>query len=232
MISYNAIVSEITMFKFKSPNGESVDVVSGRFLERYFNKVECDSKIKTVYKRNGLYKEGIDYFVNYDINCYDKFNFFSIKRNDLYDVVFTKSGANKYINKLRNKELFEPRIKRINNAFETVAKMKNSPIEIFDIITEAGFGIDFVVDLIKYFLNDFSEVDLYEIINGNFEVKTKVKYKKIKGTSVPQITLYIEKAALEYVLMNLYEQNMLTKSQVLFLIRKIVSKQIAMKSCA
>lgn len=232
MISYNAIISEIPMFKFKNSNGESVDVVSGRFVERYFNKVEGDSKIKTVYKRNGLYKEGIDYFVNYNINCYDKFNFFSIKRNDLYDVVFTKSGVSKYMNKLRDKWLFESRIERMNNAFETVSKMKNSPIEIFDIITEAGFGIDFVVDLIKYFLNDFSEVDLYEIINGNFEVKTKINHKKIKGTSVPQITLYIEKAAVEYILMDLYEQNMLTKSQVLFLIRKIVSKQIVIESCA
>lgn len=181
MISYNAIVSEIPMFKFKNSNGESVDVVSGRFVERYFNKVEGDSKIKTVYKRNGLYKEGIDYFVNYDINCYDKFNFFSIKRNDLYDVVFTKSGVNKYMNKLRDKELFESRIERIN---------------------------------------------------GNFEVKTKIKHKKIKGTSVPQITLYIEKAAVEYILMDLYEQSMLTKSQTLFLIRKIVSKQISVESCA
>ncbi len=232
MISYNAIVSEIPMFKFKNSNGESVDVVSGRFVERYFNKVEGDSKIKTVYKRNGLYKEGIDYFVNYDINCYDKFNFFSIKRNDLYDVVFTKSGVNKYMNKLRDKELFESRIERINDAFKTVAKIKNSPIEIFDIITETGFGIDFVVDLIKYFLNDFSDVNLYEIINGNFEVKTKIKHKKIKGTSVPQITLYIEKAAVEYILMDLYEQSMLTKSQTLFLIRKIVSKQISVESCA
>lgn len=100
MVNYNKTVNGIPMFKAKIENGSYVDVVSGRFLEKYFDRVSGDTKCKTTLSSD-FYKMDDDYVINPDVSDYKKLNLFTRPRNNSYDIMFTKSGVEKYINNLQ-----------------------------------------------------------------------------------------------------------------------------------
>lgn len=232
MINYNKTINDIPMFKGKNSNGEFVDVVSGIFLAKYLGKISADVKIKTMPEDKNFYKINDDYLINFELDKYKELGLYKRPNDGSYDVMLTKDGANKYMDSLKNKKELELKIKNVNRAFDNIYKYRNGSVKLFELIRKGKFSIEFVVDLINLVITEFDKYDLYEIIDGRFKVKADIVDRKIKGTSVPEMISYIDNDALEYTLMELFKEEMITKNELLFLMRKIIAKQVSMESCA
>ena len=215
-------------------------VISGLFLDKLFIQ-EGLSKRLVKYK---TFIEGEDYFLRDDLfeenkDFYSSFiaNYQSLK----YDVFFTETGVEKYFEKVKwnrfDNELMD-RAKIVENFFNNTVSEDNveekidceNSIESFDLIREDKFGVKFTTELISNVIK-FNEDNLCEVINGKYEIEADIKRSFINGTSVPFLETYIDKDAFRYTLMYLYNEALINKEQLLFLMTKVIAKQVNMESC-
>lgn len=206
-------------------NGKMISVVPDYFVEKYLDLKKGDIAIKMSRPK---YKEFEDYL---KIKEFGK----SFKSKDPKKeyIGLTIYGLNSYFTGLRDFNKTEERcakMKDIRKALKPYNPFNNWTLSIYDIIKDDNFEIDYIVDL----LNNVTEITKEEVLSmiDKNRIKTDMCMVSMDGKAVAVRIMYVSKDTLKNIFIQLINEEIIDKEELMYVIRKIVSIQSAVEDCA
>lgn len=206
-------------------NRKEILVVPDYFVEEYLGLKKGDVAIKMSRPK---YKEYEDYLI---VQEYERLNY---EKPSKEYIGLTLSGFNSYFTGLRAHNKTETRRLRadeIRKALRIRNPFNSWSLNIYDIIKDDNFEIDYIVDLLSDVI-DISEQEILEIIDGKYKVKAEMCMRNVNGKATPSRLLYVSKDALKCILSELLNQERINKEELMYIMRKIIFVQSSVESCA
>ena len=206
-------------------NRKMISVIPDYFVEEYLDLKKGDIAIKMSRPK---YKEFEDYL---KIKEFGK-NFKSKSPEKEY-IGLTLCGLNSYFAGFRNYNKTEERcakMKDIRKALKPYNPFNNWTLNIYDVIKDDNFEIDYIVDL----LNNVTEITREEVLSmiDKNRIKTDMCMVSMDGKAVAARIMYVSKDTLKNVFIQLINEERIGKEELMYVIRKIVSIQSAVEDCA
>lgn len=121
-------------------------------------------------------------------------------------------------------------MKDIRKALKPYNPFNNWTLNIYDVIKDDNFEIDYIVDL----LNNVTEITREEVLSmiDKNRIKTDMCMVSMDGKAVAARIMYVSKDTLKNVFIQLINEERIGKEELMYVIRKIVSIQSAVEDCA
>ena len=206
-------------------NRKEILVVPDYFVEEYLGLKKGDVAIKMSRPK---YKEYEDYLI---VQEYERLNY---EKPSKEYIGLTLPGFNSYFAGLRTHNKTETRrlkAEEIRKALRIRNPFNSWSLNIYDIIKDDNFEIDYIVDLLSDVI-DIPEQEILEIIDGKYKVKAEMCMRNVNGKATPSRLLYVSKDALKCILSELLNQERINKEELMYIMRKIIFVQSSVESCA
>lgn len=206
-------------------NRKMISVVPDYFVEEYLDLKKGDVAIKMARPK---YKEFEDYL---KITEYGKN--FSSKIPEKEYIGLTLVGLNAYFAGLRDYNKTEERcekMKDLRNALKPYNPFNNWSLNIYDVIKDDNFEIDYIVDVLNSVI-EITKEDVLSMIDKN-KIKTDMCVISMDGKAVAARFMYVSKNTLKDIFIQLINEEKINKEELMYVIRKIVSIQSAVEDCA
>lgn len=206
-------------------NGKTISIIPDYFVESYLGMKKGDVALKMSRPK---YKKDTDYL---ELVERSRTPSGIIHKNFIGLTLF---GLNEYFYSLREHNRTEEREFKYNKMKKALSPHKpinNLSLNIYDIIKDDNFEIDYIVDLLSDVI-DIPEQEILEIIDGKYKVKAEMCMRNVNGKATPSRLLYVSKDALKCILSELLNQERINKEELMYIMRKIIFVQSSVESCA